>query len=102
MLADMAAELVQIPATIVSTGPEATELIAAFRVSDRMSGIAVGVDETDDEVIVRVEAAWNGLEASAGAIPFFTFTSTLVELERRVGDRRVRAVPDRRHPPGIC
>ena len=41
-------------------------------------------------------------EASGGVFPYFTYASTLVELEQPLGARRVRAVPDGRHAPGIC
>jgi|SoiMethySBSTD1v2_1073268.scaffolds.fasta_scaffold979010_2 hypothetical protein len=99
----MQAETVTLPSSAVFTGPDATELIVAFRVSDRMTGVAIGVEETRDEVVIRVEAAWNGpSEASVGWFPYFTHTSAVVELEQPVGARRVRAVPDRRHSPSIC
>ncbi|WP_028064171.1 hypothetical protein [Solirubrobacter soli] len=99
----MPAEFVALPASVVSTGPDATELIVAFRVSDRMSGVAIGVQESADEVLVRVEAAWNvPHDASCGWFPYLTHTSAVVELELPVGERRVRAVPDRRHSPSIC
>ncbi len=53
--------------------------------------------------MVCVEAAWNGLdEASGGAFPYFTYASAVVDLEQPLGARRVRAVPDGRHAPGIC
>jgi hypothetical protein len=103
MLRGMAAELVSLPSTVVCTGSAATELIVAFRVSERMRDIAVGVEETADEVVVSVEAVWNGsAEASGGWFPYLTYSSLLVSLQNPLGDRRVRAVPDGRHAPGIC
>jgi hypothetical protein len=103
MLPAMAAELVTLPSTVVSVGPDATELIVAFRVSDRMTGVAIGVLESADEIVVTVEAAWNGRsDASGGWFPYLAYSSSVVELQRPIGDRRVRAVPDGRHSPGIC
>ena len=103
MLRRMASELVALPSSVVSTGPGATELVVAYRLSERMTDVAVGVEESADEIVVCVEAAWNGLtEASGGVFPYFTYASTLVELEQPLGARRVRAVPDGRHAPGIC
>ena len=103
MLRRMASELVALPSSVVCTGPDATELVVAFRLSGRMTDVAIGVEESADEVVVCVEAAWNGLtEASGGAFPYFTYASTVVELGQPLGARRVRAVPDGRHAPGIC
>jgi hypothetical protein len=99
----MAAELVSLPSTVVSTGSAATELIVAFRVSERMRDVAVGVQESAAEVVVSVEATWDGApEASGGWFPYLSYSSLLVSLENPLGDRRVRAVPDGRHAPGIC
>ena len=99
----MATELVALPSSVVSTGPGATELIVAFRVSERMTDVAVGVEESADEVVVCVEAAWNGLgEASGGVFPYFTYASMVVDLEQPLGARRLRAVPDGQHAPGVC
>ncbi len=99
----MPTELVALPSSVVATGPDATELVVAFRVSDRMTDVAIGVEESSGEVVVCVEAAWNGLdEASGGAFPYFTYASAVVDLEQPLGARRVRAVPDGRHAPGIC
>jgi hypothetical protein len=98
----MALELVALPSSVVFTGPEAVELIVAYRVDERMSDVAIGVLEHDDEIIVRVEAGWKGLESSAGAFAYLTYASSRVALECPVGARRVRAVPDSRHSPGIC
>lgn len=103
MLCAMAAELVTLPSTVVSTGSAATELIVAFRVSEHMSDIAVAVEEKADEVVVSVEAVWHGAgEASGGWFPYLSYSSAVVELQGVLGDRRVRAVPDGRHSPGIC
>ena len=99
----MANEFVALPSTVVSSGPDATELIVAFRVSALMSDVAIGVEESADEVVVSAEAVWNGSgDASGGWFPYLTHSSLVVELERPVGERRVRAVPDGRHAPGIC
>ena len=99
----MALEPVILPSSVVSTGPDATELIVAFRVSDRMSGVAIGVHEAADEVVVRVEAAWHALsEPSGGVVPHFTHASERVALNRPLGERRVRALPNSRHYLGIC
>jgi hypothetical protein len=99
----MAAELVALPSSVISIGADATELIVSFRISDRITGVSVSVEETPNEVLVSVGAEWNALsEASGGAFPYFVHTSSVVELSAPVGARRVRAVPDGRHAPGIC
>ena len=99
----MASELVSLPSSIVSAGAAATELIVAFRISNRMSDVAVGVQETADEIVVRVQAALDGLsEPSGGWFPHFTHASERVALQRPLGARRVRAVPDIRHSAGVC
>jgi len=96
-------ELVSLPSSVVCAGAHATELIVAFRASNRMLDIAVGVQETADEIVVRVEAALDGLsEPSGGWFPHFTHASERVGLTRPLGDRRVRAVPDSRHAAGVC
>src|SRR3954468_10329060 len=99
----MPTEIVSLPSSAVCTGPDARELVVAFRVSEQMTDIAVGVAETPDEIVVRVEASWNGIEdSSGGTTPYLTHASAVADLEQPVGTRRVRAVPDRRHTPGIC
>ena len=88
----MAADVIALPASVVFTGPEASELVVAFRVSDDMSDVVVRVDETVDEVVVRVEAAWNGpSDASAGWFPYLVPASRAVGLDGPVGARPVRA-----------
>ena len=88
----MPAERVILPSQAVSIGPAATELIVAFRVSERMSDVAVAVEESADEVVVSVQALWDGLgEASGGLFPYLTYSSTAVPLQEALGERRVRA-----------
>jgi hypothetical protein len=95
-------ENVALPSSVVWTGPEATELVVAFRVSQGMSEIAVGVEEASEEVVVRVAAAWSVPEdASGGWFPYLTYTSAVVGLAQPLGTRRVRAVPDSRHGLGV-
>ena len=88
----MAAERITLPASAVSTGPDANELVVAFRVSEAMTDIAIGVEETDSEIAVRVEATLTApSEASCGWFPYLAHTSAVVALERARGTRRVQA-----------
>ena len=83
-------ELVTLPASVVFAGPDTKELVVAFRVSDRMSDVAVEVDEAPDGVTVRVEAKLDApSEASCGWFPFLTHTSARVPLAERLGLRPV-------------
>jgi hypothetical protein len=92
MLRVMPAARVTLPSTAVSTGPAATELIVAFRVSERMSDVAVAVEESADEVVVSVQALWDGLgESSAGLFPYLSYSSAAVPLQQALGERRVRS-----------
>jgi hypothetical protein len=88
----MAAERITLPASVASTGPDAKELVVAFRVSQRMSDIAIGVQETDSEIAVHVEATLTApSDASCGWFPYLAHTSAVVALERALGTRRVQA-----------
>jgi hypothetical protein len=92
MLSGMPAELVTLPSSVASIGPTATELIVAFRISERMSDVAVAVEESPDEVVVSVQALWDGLDdASGGLFPYLSYSSAAVSLQQALGERRVRA-----------
>ena len=87
----MAAERITLPASAVSTGPDANEIVVAFRVSERMSDVAIGVEETENEIAVRVEATLTApSDASCGWFPYLAHTSAVVALERALGTRRVQ------------
>jgi hypothetical protein len=87
----MAAELVTLPASVVSAGEHATELVVAFRVSDRMSGVAINVEEGEHEIAVHVEATLDApSDTSCGWFPYLTHTSAVIDLERSLGARPVR------------
>ena len=82
-------ELVTLPASVVFAGPDTRELVVAFRVSDRMSDVAVEVDEAPDGVTVRVEAKLDApSEASCGWFPFLTHTSAAFRSPRGSGCAR--------------
>ena len=88
----MAAELLTVTASIIGAGPTAKELIVAFRLSDRMSDVAIDIDESESEVIVSVKAVLDApSEASSGWFPYLTHTSARVVLDRVLGARPVRA-----------
>jgi hypothetical protein len=66
-----------------------------------MSDVAVAVEESPDEVVVSVQALWDGL-GDGGLFPYLSYSSAAVPLRQALGERRVRAVPDSQHSPGVC
>ena len=86
-------ELVTLPARSLARGRDATEVVVSFRRSPRMRDVAVGVLESDTEIVVRVEAQWEPVaDASGGWLEFFSHASELVALTRPLGNRRLRTV----------
>lgn len=93
-----AMERIKLAASAVSTGPDATELVVAFKLADRMSDVAVAVDESATEVVLTVEATWSPiLEASGGWLPHLSYSSLIAPLTAPLGERRVRTAT-----PGVC
>ncbi|HWK29978.1 MAG TPA: hypothetical protein VNS09_25640 [Solirubrobacter sp.] len=91
-------ERVRLSASAVSAGPDADELIVAFKVCDRMSDVAVSVAESPTAVVLTVEASWEPVrEASGGWIPHFCHASAIARLAAPLGTRRVHAAA-----PGVC